>query len=742
MSTTTAPELPTAPPDPDGRPRHLRPEERDAIAVMIAGRRSGRRRLIERHPATLRTVIVPLEDVWCTVGLDPTTGRGLIDEILEDMADRNTPWWAWTGQEWLATARRTRRRSAYGVLAAAYLLCGHRSLFRAVPGLHRRPLAALLFGRSAVDTAVERVVDQLRLSGYSGSKMSTWTVAHALCGLLLDAGSAELEALDAELLAATYATEPPSHPRWGIRAVALALTTGEFLPASPLPDHPNTSRSGDVAPTCGRDVAQPWAGWCERWYRTSTLTRAVRRELFYILAKAGRWVAAEHPGMLDPAGWTRAVAAEWVAAVDRMRVGDWTRCVSSGPFRTEVGRPLRPPTKSTHIGALRTFFRDCQEWGWIPCHFDPSRAFVIPRSVKALIGPEPRVIADDVWAKLLWAGLNLTADDMPRHAAVRATYYPIEMLRALAAVWLFAGLRLSEISRLRLGCIRWQEDGAGDERRRVCLLDVPAHKTGMAFTKPVDRMVGHAIDQWVAVRPRQPEFVDARTSERVDLLFVHKGMRIGQTFINAALIPSLCRKANVPLRDVRGSITSHRARATIASQLYNAREPMTLFELQAWLGHRSPASTQHYAKITPTTLTRAYAGAGYFDRNLRTIAVLVDREAATSGAAAAGQPWQFYDLGHGHCTYSFFEQCPHRMACARCDFYIPKASSKGQLLEASANLQRMLVEIPLTEVERAAVEDGGEAVTRLLDRLADVATPSERSSRESCAPCSADGSIR
>jgi hypothetical protein len=47
----------------------------------------------------------------------------------------------------------------------------------------------------------------------------------------------------------------------------------------------------------------------------------------------------------------------------------------------------------------------------------------------------------------------------------------------------------------------------------------------------------------------------------------------------------------VPAADVRGNITSDRARATIASQLYNAEEPMTLFELQAWLGHRSPEAT-------------------------------------------------------------------------------------------------------------------------------------------------------
>jgi hypothetical protein len=150
---------------------------------------------------------------------------------------------------------------------------------------------------------------------------------------------------------------------------------------------------------------------------------------------------------------------------------------------------------------------------------------------------------------------------------------------------------------------------------------------------------------------------------------------------------------------------------------------MSLFELQAWLGHRSPATTQSYAAITPTTLARAYTDAGYFARNLRTIAVLVDRDAVTSGAAAAGAPWQYFDLGHGLCTYSFFEQCPHRMACARCDFYVPKASTQSQLVEAKANLQRMRLEIPLTEDERAAVDDGQNAVDRLLDRLADVPTP-------------------
>jgi hypothetical protein len=164
---------------------------------------------------------------------------------------------------------------------------------------------------------------------------------------------------------------------------------------------------------------------------------------------------------------------------------------------------------------------------------------------------------------------------------------------------------------------------------------------------------------------------------------------------------------------------------------------MTLFELQEWLGHRTPTATQHYAKINPTTLAKAYSDAGYFARNVRTIEVLVDRDAVTSGAAASGEPWQHYDLGHGYCTYTFFEQCQHRMACARCDFYTPKASSKGQLLEAKENLQRMLANIPLTDDERAAVDDGQTALDKLLEQLVDVPTPSGSTPRQIGAPATA-----
>jgi integrase len=417
-----------------------------------------------------------------------------------------------------------------------------------------------------------------------------------------------------------------------------------------------------------------------------------------------------------------------------MLIGDYSHAPNTDYMRERSGGALGANSKAHHIGVLRTFFVDLQEWEWIERRFDPRRVLAVPRSVAALIGPEPRVIADDVWAKLLWAGLNLTSADLPAHASnAGEPWYPLELVRTLALLWLFGGLRNDEIVRLRVGAIRWQQPGAAvtnGDGTPVCLLDVPTNKTGTSFTKPVDRVVGEAIERWEAVRAPQPQFVDAKTAETVDFLFAHRGARIGRHYINRTLIGLLCAKAGVPRSDVRGSITSHRGRATIASQLYNAKQPLSLFELQAWLGHRSPESTRHYAQITPTTLSKAYTDAGYFERNLRTIEVLLDRDAVESGAAASGEPFEFYDLGHGYCSYSFFEQCPHRMACARCDFYLPKESARGQLLYANTSLQRMLVEIPLSEEERGAVEDDERAVRRLLDRLADTPTPAGPTPRE------------
>jgi len=107
----------------------------------------------------------------------------------------------------------------------------------------------------------------------------------------------------------------------------------------------------------------------------------------------------------------------------------------------------------------------------------------------------------------------------------------------------------------------------------VCLLDIPVHKTGTAFTKPVDGLVGETINAWEKTRPAQPRVTDRKNRECVDLLFCYRARPLRREYLNETLIPILCRKAGVAMKDGRGAITSHRARATIASQLFNARDP-------------------------------------------------------------------------------------------------------------------------------------------------------------------------
>ena len=155
----------------------------------------------------------------------------------------------------------------------------------------------------------------------------------------------------------------------------------------------------------------------------------------------------------------------------------------------------------------------------------------------------------------------------------------------------------------------------------------------------------------------------------------------------------------MPTHNARGPITSHRARSTIASML---------------------SSTQHYVEITPLRQAKALQDADYFGRVLRTVEVLVDKDAVTSGAAATGAPWLYYDLGHGYCTHPYFSQCAHRLVCAKCTFYRPKAEMAAFLAQAKDHLVRLREDIALTEEERAVVDEDLAGYEHLLATLVDV----------------------
>lgn len=187
----------------------------------------------------------------------------------------------------------------------------------------------------------------------------------------------------------------------------LAITERHCIVCPPLcvpynePSYPLATyrKVPQTDPALVTGIVCEWVSWCQRWFDTSTLSLNTRQNIYRLLLRVGRWLAQNHPNITSPAQWTRDLAAKYVAAVLKLCVGDWTH----QPPVQKARKPLQAHSKERFLASMRTHHRDGQSWGWIQRHFDSKRVFATPHSIRSLIGPNPRVIADAVWAKLLWA---------------------------------------------------------------------------------------------------------------------------------------------------------------------------------------------------------------------------------------------------------------------------------------------------------------------------------------------------
>jgi hypothetical protein len=300
--------------------------------------------------------------------------------------------------------------------------------------------------------------------------------------------------------------------------------------------------------------------------------------------------------------------------------------------------------------------------------------------------------------------------------------YPLELVRAVAVVWVYSGLRADEIVRLQIGCVRWQredvtiaETGEVLPQEAVCFLTVPVNKTTTTFQKPVNPVVGQRINEWERARAAsQLPRTDRKTGAKVHYLFSHRGHSISLSYINTSLIPTLCKVAGIPRADERGAITSHRARATLATLLYNAPEGLSLFELMHWLGHTNPASTQQYVRVKPTKLAASYSRA---EHNSRLVETLVDTKADANGEVKI-----YYVLGeHGLCGNPDWASCLYRMACIKCPFFMPR--DQAFLIESRKTVKRFMEVVELTDEELAAVQDDYNKLGEAAERTQSLQAP-------------------
>ncbi|MGI4734865.1 MAG: tyrosine-type recombinase/integrase [Janthinobacterium lividum] len=565
--------------------------------------------------------------------------------LLKEMHARQTTLWAWDTKLWLETVGTTqhdfthrhgdfhaerqlpRLNPRHQLINCAYLL-GDVAIHRFITDCQLVASARSIFGHERVRATQDAVgaklaevgIKHLNISGLRGC--TAWA-------LLLNR-SCVLKELTREVLEEVYQLSAPFKGlQQGCLALGQALQRAGILSqplsAAPPPAPPRPAprpKPTDTLPVAWKELIETWS---KLTYGQARTVRSQRSRI----AKAGRWAAAVFPRAAKPDQWTAGMAKAFVEAVRTMKVGDWNH--GHTPRKgTRWGEALRPAVQVQIIQAVRCFFTlckatatehslaacttECQATRLLPDAFEPAIFLKTPSDLLAACGPDPKVIDWDTWTRLEQAGLSLTQADLPRPAELPKGYhaettYPLELVRALAAVWLFAGLRRDEIRRLPIGCTQFlpalqhPTHPAAGPARRIVNLRVPANKSGGPFDKAVDVRLAPALKAW----ERRRRALLSPQEQQPELLFVWQGRPLSVNYLNQVLIPLLCRKAGLSNYDARGRITCHRGRATLATQLYQIGVPLR--HVQHWLGHQSPRSLVYYLQtdeaIVPETVRDA-----------------------------------------------------------------------------------------------------------------------------------------
>lgn len=693
-------------------PSELSQSERAAIASRF--QRSNWTHLQTSAPQ----LVAPLFELSERSGTSFRLATLSIAALLLRMHQTGVPCWRWDELQWLNILNGRAGSRPY-LTAVAYHLGHFRTLQRIGKFRQSGIYAAAIFGVGIFSHEHVRLAHALRSLGYAARHLELH-LSSVLGTLMLENGDPRLETFTEDLLRGSQA-----HRTEGIARAVGKVSYG--LAALGILDKPLRMRGYvEWRKKSIFGISPDWVEWCRRWRDTSTLRPKTRESNYSFILRTGLWLAREHPQITAPQGWEMSTCADFIRAVDRMLVGEWA--LDSAPTQRpkELRRPIAVNSKRSFLHAIRRFFIDFELWGWGRLRLSPRHHLATPRTIAFSSGVNPRVIDDTIWLKLIWASLNLERDDL-----LSEIHYPLAMIRAMAVIWTHAGLRRNEITRLVVGCAHAQEcdinheDGSLVKSGTLCYLDIPASKTFKAFVKPVAVVVKNRIDAWLLERPtEQASLLDERTGEKVHYLFQFRGKRVGSSVLNETIIPMLCAKAGVPLKDSRGRITSHRGRASAVTALANVPDGMSLIELMQWSGHSSPSSTLHYIRIRPTKLAASFVKA---DQMSHMISVLIDHDVI---AKQTQEPYTFYDLGDSYCTNPFWSSCPHRMACAGCDFNLPKAGSRAQALESRASIRRYLEEVPLSIEERAIVEGDIEKLDNLVQKLDKIPTPDGRTPSE------------
>lgn len=263
------------------RSRVLTPAERQALADLNKRFDAGYKPWPRQIVTALKQLLQPVYDALEIIKAAKTPRNSLVHLLVQEMHQRQKPYWVWTEDEWLEVLCPTEREfhlrhkwsgncRQYAV-AISYLLCGF-SRINEIGTFFQSRLAIKVFGREAVESAKERVRADLEGIGY-GSRVKCG-VPHALYSAILINRSPRLEDLTKETLETVLRQCNTTQVKRGVKTLSQSLVRMGIL-IEPL-NHSLTVRKTPHYYRAEADVPAEWLRWCKRWRDTSTLAPSSR----------------------------------------------------------------------------------------------------------------------------------------------------------------------------------------------------------------------------------------------------------------------------------------------------------------------------------------------------------------------------------------------------------------------------------------------------------------------------------
>jgi integrase len=312
-------------------------------------------------------------------------------------------------------------------------------------------------------------------------------------------------------------------------------------------------------------------------YLTARLLDARPNTVYKIELGVRRFMGflAGHAPHID--GWAQVTREDALAFATYLDQATGFR--SGHPLRAgQPGRALSTLTKRNMLCAISVFSTDVAGWGWPG---GPIRPLLGAGDLPKMPRRVPRYIPQHELARLMNAVAELP--DLYQRAAL------------LTARW--SGARRDEIRRLEVDCLDAYPDGTPRLR-------LPAGKTRRERQVPIHPDAAAAIRAVQADRGAERGFRDELSGTVVRRLFVRKGRSCSAHLLFDISLAGACLAAGLLDAAGRPTITAHRFRHTVGTQL--AESGARLHTIMQVLGHTSPGMSMVYAQISDPQVLADY----------------------------------------------------------------------------------------------------------------------------------------